>query len=125
MILLDAAWSRLELESWETFPRQEPDGRAFGEGGQGAGDDSPPDAGVVADSLAHQHLAPVEQLGLTGSIEDAARAPVGDGVGLERRATSLGERLTLEEHPLVLHEYRGRVGAVPGGLVSRSGPGAR
>ena len=79
-----------------------------------------PAAGIVSDALADQHLVPVEEMGIPMRVEDAAVSLVRDRVGLEHRALSLGERLALEQYPLLTDEHRRRVGPIPGRLIARA-----
>src|SRR3954463_3977986 len=74
---------------------EKPNRRSLGEIGQRVGNDPPPNTCVVADAGAYQYLPPVEQLGLTRCIQDAARPPIGDGSGFQGGASPLGKRPTL------------------------------
>src|SRR6185312_2064778 len=83
-------------------PPQEPHRRALRKVGQRITDHSTTHTGVVADALPHQHLPPVEEMGIAGSIEQTARSSVRNGVRLQRRSSTLGQRLALEQDSFVL-----------------------
>ena len=121
---VDAAGARVLGD----VPPEEPDRRALREVGDRLVDYPSSSAGVVADPRPHQDLTRVEQVRLAGRVQDAAVLSVRDGVRLEHGALPLGQRLTLQQHPLApgRTRWRSRTGTAwrntPAAAAARSRP---